>query len=193
MILSLQDDATAVYWASRNGHDEIVRVLLAAKATVNTLQAKVGFVVQTHFPQHAVYIVFVQSGETPLYAASFNGHQQCMELLIDAGAIVDIPKEVSVVHTSQRPLATEPSHVLLTCPLDTRASYRIASNVCWCKFSYELPILIFHSLNIRTAQHSDVEHIVQGNFRMMLYNTKYTNISTIRKLPAIRYVCVEHW
>ncbi len=58
MILSLQDGWTAVYWASRNGHDEIVRVLLAAKATVNS-QTKVGFVVHTHFPQHAVYIVFL--------------------------------------------------------------------------------------------------------------------------------------
>ncbi len=34
---------------------------------------------------------------------------------------------------------------------------------------------MFRSLNIRTAQHSDVEPIVQGrfNFRMMLYNTKF--------------------
>ncbi len=89
-----------------------MRVLLAAKATVNT-QNKVGFVVQTHFPQHAVSS-YVQSGETPLYAASFYGHQKCVELLIDAGASVNVPKEVSVVHTSQRPLATEPPHVLLT-------------------------------------------------------------------------------
>ena len=44
MILSLQDGCTALYWASDKGHDEIVRVLLAAKATVNT-QNKVGFVV----------------------------------------------------------------------------------------------------------------------------------------------------
>ncbi len=48
----------------------------------------------------------------------------------------------------------------------------------------------FRILNIRTAQDSDVEHIVQGNFRsfnfcMMLY--KY-EISTIRKLPAILYL-----
>ncbi len=87
---------------------------------------------------------YVQFGESPLYAASFNGHQKCVELLIDAGASVNVPKEVSVVHT---------------------ASYRIACNVRWCKFSYELPILIFRSLNNPTAQHSDVEHIVQGNVR----------------------------
>ncbi len=93
-----------------------MRVLLAAKATVNT-QTKVGFVVQTHFPQHAVHIVFllyVQSGETPLWTASFDGHKKCVKLLIDAGANIDVPKEVSVVHTSQRPLATEPPHVLWT-------------------------------------------------------------------------------
>ena len=54
----LQNNQTALFVASRNGHDEIVRVLLAAKATVNT-QEKVGFVVQIHFPQHTVYIVFL--------------------------------------------------------------------------------------------------------------------------------------
>ncbi len=51
--------------------------------------------------------------------------------------------------------------------------YRIAGNFRWCKFSYELPILIFRSLNIRTAQHSDVEHtdiIVQGNFRTFKFS-----------------------
>ena len=39
---------------------------------------------------------YVQSGETPLWTASFDGHQKCMELLIDAGANVDVPQEVSV-------------------------------------------------------------------------------------------------
>ncbi len=57
---------------------------------------------------------YVQSGATPLWVASFSGHLKCMQLLIDAGANIDVPKEVSVVHTSQRPLATEPPHVLLT-------------------------------------------------------------------------------
>ncbi len=62
------------------------------------ISAFIGFVVQTHFPQHAVYIVFlhVQLGQTPLWTASVSGHQKCMELLINAGANVDIPNEVSV-------------------------------------------------------------------------------------------------
>ncbi len=37
----------------------------------------------------------VQLGETPLWKASFEGHQKCVDLLIDAGAN-DIPSEVSV-------------------------------------------------------------------------------------------------
>ncbi len=112
MILSLQDGWTAVYCASRNGHDEVVRVLLAAKVTVNT-QDKVGFVVQTisHNMLFTLFSSYVQSGETSLYAASFYGHQKCLELLIDAGANINVPEEVSVVHTSQRLLATEPPHV----------------------------------------------------------------------------------
>ncbi len=43
-----------------------------------------------------VYIDFVQEGATPLWTASFYGHHKCMELLIDAGANVDVLEEVSV-------------------------------------------------------------------------------------------------
>ncbi len=39
---------------------------------------------------------YVQSGGTPLWAASFDAHQQCMQLLIDAGGIINVPTEVSV-------------------------------------------------------------------------------------------------
>ena len=37
----------------------------------------------------------MQLGETPLYKSSFKGFQKCVELLIEAGAIVDVPQEVS--------------------------------------------------------------------------------------------------
>ncbi len=86
---------TALHIASYSGHDEVVRVLLAAKATVNT-QTEVGFVVQTHFPLFTLFSSYVQWGETPLYFASLCGHQKCMEVLIDAGGRVNVPTEVSV-------------------------------------------------------------------------------------------------
>ena len=38
----------------------------------------------------------VQNGVSPLYTASFYGHQKCVQLLLEAGAIVDVQKEVSV-------------------------------------------------------------------------------------------------
>ena len=38
----IQDNVTALHAASYNGHDEVVRVLLAGKATVNT-QNKVSY------------------------------------------------------------------------------------------------------------------------------------------------------
>ncbi len=51
-----QDNQTALHLASSNGQDEVVRVLLAAKATINT-QDKVSFAVQTLPSQHAVIII----------------------------------------------------------------------------------------------------------------------------------------
>ncbi len=38
----------------------------------------------------------LQWRQSPLYAASFYGHQKCVQLLFEAGAIVDVQKEVSV-------------------------------------------------------------------------------------------------
>ena len=38
----------------------------------------------------------VQSGQSPPWAASFYGHLKCVELLINAGANVDMQDEVSV-------------------------------------------------------------------------------------------------
>ena len=41
------------------------------------------------------FILNVQWGESPLWNASFNGQKKCVELLIEAGANIDVPREVS--------------------------------------------------------------------------------------------------
>ena len=56
---------------------------------------------------HMIIFLLLQWGESPLWSASFNGQLECVHLLIEAGANVDVPKRVSVtiasMHTSQRP------------------------------------------------------------------------------------------
>jgi ankyrin repeat protein/serine/threonine protein kinase len=60
---------TPLYWASRNGHSEVVGQLLAAGADVN--QAR------------------TDTGTTPLYSASSNGHSEVVGQLLAAGADVN--------------------------------------------------------------------------------------------------------
>ncbi len=38
----------------------------------------------------------LQTGGSPLYLASLDGHLKCVELLLEAGAIVNVQKDVSV-------------------------------------------------------------------------------------------------
>ncbi len=49
-----------------------------------------------HWQTLVVHVLHVQWGGSPLWSASFNDHLKCVELLIDAGAQVDVQKEVSV-------------------------------------------------------------------------------------------------
>ena len=92
-----QDLQTALSLASRNGRDEVVRALLVAKATVNT-RDEVSSLNQYN-PSHShPYNAFInKTSETPIWKASCHGHQNCTHLLIESGASVDVPQEVSIL------------------------------------------------------------------------------------------------
>ena len=43
-------------------------------------------------------IIISQTGATPLYIASQNGHSDIVTILITSGANINIPHEVDVIH-----------------------------------------------------------------------------------------------
>ena len=83
----------------------MVRALIEAGATVDT-QDKVSQIVYARMCILLLTLCYhSQFGQTPLYLASFCGHQKSVELLNQAGANVDIPEEVSAI--CKRILKTE--------------------------------------------------------------------------------------
>ncbi|XP_064392749.1 ankyrin-2-like isoform X2 [Halichondria panicea] len=108
----IQNNVTALLIASYSGHDEVVRVLLAAKATVNA-QTKLG--------------------QSPLWAASCNGHLKCVELLINAGANVDIQDEdnVTALHAASSNGHDEVVRVLLAAKATVNTQSKSGHSPLW--------------------------------------------------------------
>ena len=74
--------------------------------------SQINIIVQANFYiDHYFYFLCVQYGESPLWIASFDGHQNCVEELIKAGANVDVPKEVSVTTCTH---LSETTHQVIT-------------------------------------------------------------------------------
>lgn len=117
-VNGFNDDHTPLLVASRDGHIDIVRALLAAGADVNAVEPTFGAV-----PLHkAVYnghaditevLVATKgvdldfqgatNGYTPLHDALWHGYEDCAQALIDAGARLDLvghdgktPKDIAV-------------------------------------------------------------------------------------------------
>ena len=64
--------------------------------------------------------MYVQWGESPIWLASFNGHEECVDQLIKAGANVDVPQEVSVTRK------------LAVCPLSAWRVVVCGAELLWC-------------------------------------------------------------
>jgi serine/threonine-protein phosphatase 6 regulatory ankyrin repeat subunit B len=77
----LEDWATPLYWASKNGHADIVKLLLekGADASIRTRTAKFsGADISVNGGKE---IVFAETKKTPLEIASENGHKDIVQLL----------------------------------------------------------------------------------------------------------------
>jgi ankyrin repeat protein len=137
VVNGFNDAHTPLLVAARDGHVEIVRLLLEAGADVNAVEPTFGAV-----PLHkAVYNGHADStrlisdrpgvdldfqgatnGYTPLHDALWHGYEECAQVLVEAGAALDL-----VGHDGKTPhaLASEvfgPSHPLTELIADRSAS-----------------------------------------------------------------------
>jgi ankyrin repeat protein len=114
IVGSFQDGHTALLVAAREGHAELVEVLMAAGADVNAVEPVFGAVplhkatyngradiTRTLASAAGVDLNYqgASNGYTPLHDALWHGFADCAEILIDAGARSDI-----VAYDGKRPL-----------------------------------------------------------------------------------------
>ena len=110
-IQSLQDLGQALIAASRAGSSELVQALIGSAADPNSRgPSKCSC---KHCPR---CITFVDAaGSTSLHAAAHNGHLECAQLLVDAGANPAVADHEGLTAIHQAALASSqviPSHLV---------------------------------------------------------------------------------
>ena len=102
----LQDGETALHKATKEGHVEVVKMLVKYGAAVDT-RNKVGLTISCkdktphHEEYQALYCVdrvcikfMLQDGDTTLHKAALRGHVEVVETLVDHGAATDVRNKV---------------------------------------------------------------------------------------------------
>ena len=100
IFLNVKTGATPLFIAAREGHKQIVQILLEKGKPNVDLAKKVLFLFVFFFFFFFQFLIFrffihVKNGATPLYVAAQEGHEQIVEILLEKGkANVDLPDKV---------------------------------------------------------------------------------------------------
>ena len=103
LLSIIQDGETALMRASYNGHTEVVKVLVEAKADLN-ITDKVNLIINylltltiDVYCDNCFIFISLQDGHTALVDAATEGHTSIVKILVDHGAATDIQNKVTAI------------------------------------------------------------------------------------------------
>ena len=103
LLSIIQDGWTALMMASYNGHTEVVKVLVEAKADLNItdqVNLIINYLLTLTIDVYCDYFfifISLQDGDTALIDAATKGHTSIVKILVDRGAATDIRNKVTAI------------------------------------------------------------------------------------------------